>query len=125
MTKSQILAIFARSGRFLKPDEVLRQLKPIPDRRSFYSYLSRLQGKDYWTVIRTLEAVGWPISLRIGDAQGWSTSERTPSDRCPSGVSGLTGGEGSNVTYVRNVAALGDQNPSVIFRVPNAPLRLP
>jgi Fe2+ or Zn2+ uptake regulation protein len=45
MTKSQVLAIFVRSGRFLKPDEVLRQLKPMPDRRSLYSYLSRLQGQ--------------------------------------------------------------------------------
>jgi hypothetical protein len=43
MTKTQILMIFARSGRFLKPDEVLAQLKPRPDRRSLYSYLARLQ----------------------------------------------------------------------------------
>jgi DNA-binding PadR family transcriptional regulator len=43
MTKAQVLAIFARSGRFLTPDHVLKQLKPIPDRRSLYSYLARLQ----------------------------------------------------------------------------------
>jgi len=35
--------IFARSGKFLKPDDVLKRLEPEPDRRSFYSYLARLQ----------------------------------------------------------------------------------
>jgi hypothetical protein len=43
MTKAQVLMIFARSGRFLKPDDVLVQLKPRPDRRSLYSYLDRLR----------------------------------------------------------------------------------
>jgi hypothetical protein len=43
MTTAQVLMIFARSGRFLKPDHVLMQLKPMPDRRSLYSYLARLQ----------------------------------------------------------------------------------
>lgn len=43
MTKSQILAIFSRSGKFLRPDDVCSLLRPIPDRRSFYSYLGRLQ----------------------------------------------------------------------------------
>jgi len=43
MTKSQVLAIFSKSGKFLRPDDVLRQLRPIPNRRSFYSYLGRLR----------------------------------------------------------------------------------
>lgn len=43
MTKAQVLMIFARSERFLKPDNVLAQLRPMPDRRSFYSYLDRLR----------------------------------------------------------------------------------
>jgi hypothetical protein len=43
MTKAQVSTVYARSGRFLKPDHVLIQLKPMPDRRSLYSYLARLQ----------------------------------------------------------------------------------
>lgn len=43
MTKSQVLAIFAKSGNFLRPDDVCNLLRPVPDRRSFYSYLGRLR----------------------------------------------------------------------------------
>jgi Fe2+ or Zn2+ uptake regulation protein len=43
MTKSRVLAIFLRSGKFLRPDDVCNLLKPVPDRRSFYSYLGRLR----------------------------------------------------------------------------------
>ena len=43
MTKSQVLVIFLQSGRFSRPDDVCNLLRPIPDRRSFYSYLGRLQ----------------------------------------------------------------------------------
>ena len=39
MTKSIVLTIFAKSGKFLTPDYARNQLRPIPDRRSFYSYL--------------------------------------------------------------------------------------
>ena len=42
MNKAQVLAIFAKSGNFLKPDDVGRELRPSPERRSFYSYLGRL-----------------------------------------------------------------------------------
>ena len=42
MTKSEVLTVFAKSGRFLKPDEVRLRLGSRPDRRSFYSYLLRL-----------------------------------------------------------------------------------
>jgi len=42
MTKAQVLAIFLRSNRLLRPDDVRVLLKPAPDRRSFYSYLGRL-----------------------------------------------------------------------------------
>jgi len=43
MTKTQVLAIFLRSGKFLKPDDVCNLLRPVPDRHSFYSYLGRLR----------------------------------------------------------------------------------
>jgi DNA-binding PadR family transcriptional regulator len=43
MTKAQVLMIFARSGKFLKPDDVLKRLGTGLARRSFYSYLARLQ----------------------------------------------------------------------------------
>ena len=43
MTKSTVLMIFANSTKFLTPDYVRDQLRPIPDRRSFYSYLGRLR----------------------------------------------------------------------------------
>jgi hypothetical protein len=43
MTKSEVLVIFARYGGFLKPDDVLGRLQPVPDRRSLYSYLGRLK----------------------------------------------------------------------------------
>jgi len=43
MNKSLVLAIFSRSGKFLTPDYACNQLRPAPDRRSFYSYLARLQ----------------------------------------------------------------------------------
>ena len=43
MTKIQVLAIFANADRFLKPDEVLQELRSGLDRRSFYSYLGRLR----------------------------------------------------------------------------------
>ncbi len=42
MTKAQVLLIFDRAGDFLTPDEVGRELRPPPDRRSLYSYLLRL-----------------------------------------------------------------------------------
>jgi DNA-binding PadR family transcriptional regulator len=42
MTKREALTIFNRAGKFLTPDEAQSQLRPQPDRRSFYSYLLRL-----------------------------------------------------------------------------------
>ncbi len=41
MTKADVLAIFARAGGYLKPDDIL--LPSRPNRRSLYSYLLRLQ----------------------------------------------------------------------------------
>jgi len=41
MTKYEVLAAFAESGDFLKPDDLRARLKPRPDRRSVYSYLLR------------------------------------------------------------------------------------
>ena len=43
LTKVEVLAIFAKSDDFLKPDEVLEKLRSGLDRRSFYSYLGRLR----------------------------------------------------------------------------------
>lgn len=43
MTKLEVLHIFARTGRFMKPDDVWRQLGSRLDRRSMYSYLDRLR----------------------------------------------------------------------------------
>jgi hypothetical protein len=43
MTKLEVLRIFARTGRFTKPDDVWRQLGCGLDRRSLYSYLDRLR----------------------------------------------------------------------------------
>jgi hypothetical protein len=43
MTKFTVLTIFAKSGEFIAPDYVRNQINPFPDRRSFYSYLRRLQ----------------------------------------------------------------------------------
>jgi DNA-binding IclR family transcriptional regulator len=43
MTKLDVLSIFANIGGYLKPDNIINQLRPVPDRRSFYSYLGRLQ----------------------------------------------------------------------------------
>jgi DNA-binding PadR family transcriptional regulator len=45
MTKEEILAIFSRSTGFLSPDEVRVNLRPEPNRRSFYSYLLRLASQ--------------------------------------------------------------------------------
>jgi DNA-binding PadR family transcriptional regulator len=45
MTKEQVLAIFTRFGGFLSPDEVRANLRPSPNRRSFYSYLVRLSSQ--------------------------------------------------------------------------------
>jgi DNA-binding PadR family transcriptional regulator len=43
MTKLGVLRIFARVGRFARPDEVWNQLARRLDRRSVYSYLDRLR----------------------------------------------------------------------------------
>jgi DNA-binding PadR family transcriptional regulator len=43
VNKVEVLTIFANAGGFLKPDEVLQELEPSPDRRSFYSYLARIR----------------------------------------------------------------------------------
>lgn len=45
MTKLDVLGIFARTSGYLKPDNIIIQLRPVPDRRSFYSYLGRLKNQ--------------------------------------------------------------------------------
>ena len=42
MTKYEVLTIFAKTSGYLKPDDVRERLRTSPDRRSFYSYLLRL-----------------------------------------------------------------------------------
>jgi DNA-binding PadR family transcriptional regulator len=43
MTKLSVLVIFAAGKTFLTPDQVRERIQSHPDRRSFYSYLQRLQ----------------------------------------------------------------------------------
>ena len=43
MTKLAVLIAFAEAKGFVTPDHVRQKLQPSPDRRSFYSYLARLQ----------------------------------------------------------------------------------
>jgi DNA-binding IclR family transcriptional regulator len=43
MTKAEVLGIFSKSGGYLRPDDVYVRVRPLPDRRSLYSYLGRLQ----------------------------------------------------------------------------------
>jgi hypothetical protein len=45
MTKLEVLRIFAQLNGFLKPDFVCHKIRPVPDRRPFYSYLARLKGQ--------------------------------------------------------------------------------
>lgn len=45
MTKLEVLRIFSQVNGFLKPDYVLGQLRPVPERRSLYSYLGRLKSQ--------------------------------------------------------------------------------
>src|SRR5271169_3834886 len=45
MSKEEVLVIFNRSSSFLSPDEVRSNLRPSPNRRSFYSYLLRLSSQ--------------------------------------------------------------------------------
>ena len=43
MTKREILEFFARSNKFITPDQVWLELQRTLDRRSVYSYLLRLK----------------------------------------------------------------------------------
>jgi DNA-binding PadR family transcriptional regulator len=43
MTKREILEFFARSNKFITPDQVWQELQRTLDRRSVYSYLLRLK----------------------------------------------------------------------------------
>ncbi len=45
MTKLAVLLIFSEAKGFLTPNQVCRKLPSRPDRRSMYSYLSRLRGQ--------------------------------------------------------------------------------
>lgn len=45
MMKLDVLWIFAKTDGYLKPDNIINQLRPVPDRRSFYSYLGRLKNQ--------------------------------------------------------------------------------
>lgn len=42
MTKQEVLEIFAKTGQFIPPDAVCRQLRGFHHRSSVYSYLFRL-----------------------------------------------------------------------------------
>ena len=43
MTKLLVLRVFQEARGFATPDQARQKLQPGPDRRSFYSYLARLQ----------------------------------------------------------------------------------
>jgi hypothetical protein len=45
MTKLAVLLLFSEAKGFLTPDQVCRKLPSRLDRRSMYSYLSRLRGQ--------------------------------------------------------------------------------
>jgi DNA-binding PadR family transcriptional regulator len=64
MTKREVLSIFNRAGVFLTPDEVQRHLRPQPDRRSFYSYLLRL---DRQGLLERRSAGRGSLAYRISD----------------------------------------------------------
>ena len=54
MTKQEVLAVFAKAGGFLKPDEARKYLRTSLDRRSFYSYLLRLARQGLLEQKRTM-----------------------------------------------------------------------
>ena len=64
MTKEEVLSIFYRAGVFLTPDEAQRQLRPQPDRRSFYSYLRRLNRQG---LLERRSAGRGSLAYRISD----------------------------------------------------------
>jgi DNA-binding PadR family transcriptional regulator len=64
MTKREVLSIFNQAGVFLTPDEVQRQLRPQPDRRSFYSYLLRLARQG---LLERRSAGRGSLAYRISD----------------------------------------------------------
>ena len=45
MNKLEVLKVMAKTDNFLRPDEIRRQIFLPPERRSFYSYLSRLASQ--------------------------------------------------------------------------------
>ena len=45
MNKLEVLQVMAKTGNFLRPDTIRRQISDPPERRSFYSYLSRLASQ--------------------------------------------------------------------------------
>ncbi len=84
VTKVEVLAIFAKSDDFLKPDEVLEKLRSGLDRRSFYSYLGRLRRQgllDFGTVTRAgppdiasnplQSQMLWPVYPLLPERRAW------------------------------------------------------
>ena len=45
MNKLEVLKVVAKTDNFLRPDEIRDQILLPPERRSFYSYLSRLANQ--------------------------------------------------------------------------------
>ncbi len=64
ITKEEVLSIFYRVGVFLTPDEAQRHLRPQPDRRSFYSYLRRLNRQG---LLERRSAGRGSLAYRISD----------------------------------------------------------
>ena len=63
MTKLSVLLVFAEANGFQTPDRARGKLQPSPDRRSFYSYLLRLQKQGL--LERTPNASRGRLSYRI------------------------------------------------------------
>jgi Fe2+ or Zn2+ uptake regulation protein len=64
MTKQEILEIFAKADRFIRPDTVCRQLHGFRHRSSVYSYLFRLH-KQGLLLRRTIYGrIAYQISRR-------------------------------------------------------------
>jgi DNA-binding PadR family transcriptional regulator len=68
MTKLDVLLIFSEAKGFLTPDQICRKLPSRPDRRSMYSYLSRLRGQGL--LERSLNPRRGRLSYRLTERGG-------------------------------------------------------
>ncbi len=79
MTKAEVLAIFARTGGYLRPDDI-RLPSPL-NRGSLYSYLLRLQRQGLLERMPDRDEAGWPTASPSADGIVWPTSAGHDRDR--------------------------------------------